>query len=167
MRKLVIGCLFVVLTVTGSISIYAAPGRFHERYGKFHERRDYHERENCRYIIHRTAMTVFAAQRATQNSHRYGSFAQAITHQQKARELYFQGSYREAIFHSLRAREIAIRIIGENRGQIRREYFRDEMEERYTRDIPRDEELDRRLDKVNIGSDDEAVHLHFDIDISN
>src|SRR4051794_36310171 len=111
MKKILIGLMLIVLIMGCSLSIYAAPGRFHGGHRKSYERPDHREREDGGYIIHRTSMIVFTAQRAGENGHHYEGFAQVIAHQQRARELYMQGSYREAIYHSLRAREFAIRII--------------------------------------------------------
>jgi hypothetical protein len=166
LKKLIIGCMLTCLMIFGSLSIYAAPGKFYGGYGKSHEKIDDHEREDGRYIVHRTAMVVFAAQRSAEQGHHFLGFTQVIAHQQRAQELYMQGSYREAIFHSLRARELAIQIIGENHGRCEREFFRDEREENYYHSAPRDNELDMKLDMKKMGKDDEVAHIRFYLDIN-
>jgi hypothetical protein len=168
MKKWSIGLILVALVFTFSFSVYAKPGKFNdEKIGKFHNGPHQQIREDARYIIHRSAMVLFAARRAAERGHRYFGLARAFAHQQKARELYEDGSYREAIFHSLRARDLAFQIIRENREKPGREFFRDDLEDRYTREAPRDNELDLRINLHNIGSDDEAVRFNFDIDIHN
>ena len=168
MKKWLIGLTLVVLMVICSMSIYAKHDKFDGRPGKSYDRHGhYQERDDAGYIIHRTATVVFTAQQAAQHGHHYYGFAQVIAHQQKARELYWAGSYREAIYHSLRARDLAFQIIEGNREKPRREFYRDEMEERYRHSSPRDEELDLKIDKKKVAKDDEVVRLHFDLDIHN
>jgi hypothetical protein len=173
MKRLFIGLILAALMVSYSFSIYAAPGNFNGGPGKFNDGPSkfnggprHQIREDARQIIHRTAMVLVEAQQAVQRKHNFFGLARSFAHQQKAQELYRDGSYRDAIFHSLRARELAIQVIRENRGRLRPEFNRDEMEQRYSRDIPRDEELDRRLDKSKVGRDEDTVHLHFNFDIS-
>ena len=166
MKKRFIGLIFILALVMGSVIIYAAPPRRFERGpDKFNGGYRPQIRENAQHIIHRTAMVIFEARRAAIQRHRFFGLARALAFQQRARELYFDGLYRDAIFLSLRAREMAIQIIRENHGRMRRDFERDEMEERFARDIPRDEELERHIDKRHIGRDDDAVHLKIELDI--
>jgi hypothetical protein len=179
MKRLFIGLLLVAFMVSCSFSIYAAPGKFNDGHGKSNDGPDkfndghgkfnggprHQMQEDARQIIHRTAMVLLEAQRAVKYKHFYFGLARSFAHQQKAQELYKAGSYQDAIFHSLRARELAIQVIRENRGRLRPEFYRDEMEQRYARGIPRDEELDRRLDRSKVGKDDDVIHLHFDFDL--
>jgi hypothetical protein len=164
MKKWFVGLVLAVLIGTCSLSIYAAPGKIEIHIGNFNGGGHHQIREDARYVIHRSAMVIFAARRAVEYRHRYFGLARAIAHQQRARELYENGSYREAIFHSLHARELAIQIIRGNRGKMRPDFFRDEKEERYARDLPRDSELDLRV-KEKVGNDDDAVHWKFDLDV--
>jgi hypothetical protein len=167
MKKWLIGLMVMVLLLACSISIYAkhnkfdgGPGKFYGPPGHFQERKD------AGFIIHRTAVTIFGAQRAADHGHHYLGLGQAVSHQQKARELYEAGYYREAIYHSLRARDIAFQIMAANREKPRHEYYRDETENNYGRNAPKDKELDIRIDSVKVGKDDAVVHLHFGLDIN-
>ena len=168
MRKWFFGLILGLIIAGGSLSIYAAPpGKFGGGPGKFKGGPSYRIREDARHTIHRTVTVLFEAKRVAERRHRYFGMARAIAYQRKAKELYMADMYRNAIFYSLRARELTIKFIRENRGRVRPEFSRDEMEERYARESPGDNELDVGLDIRNLGSDDEAVRLHFDIDISN
>ena len=167
MKKWFVGFMLVALIVTCSVSIYAAPGKFHEGPGKSHAVPDHQIRGDAQYVIHRTATVFLDAQRAVDHRHYSFGLARAVAYQQKARELYLAGSYQDAIFFSLRARDLAFQIIEGNREKPRREFYRDEMEERYRHSSPRDEELDLKIDKKKVAKDDEVVRLHFDLDIHN
>jgi hypothetical protein len=134
-----------------------------------HERweRESSEQEDARYIIHRTAPVIYLAQRAVQFRGYSSGLAIMIAHQQRAHQLFEAGFHQQAIFHSLRARRLAIIIILGNGGK----WFglpanRDEREESYGYIAPRDNELDLRLDINNIGKDDEAIHIMFNLDIN-
>ena len=167
-KKWVIGLVATVLLVGVSVGVYAkhgrfdydGPGRSYNAPGRIKERND------SGYIIHRTAETIFMAQQAADHGHRYLGLGAAVAHQQKARELYLSGAYRDAIYHSLRARDIAFQVIVANRERPRREYYRDEMEDRYNHEAPQNKELDIQVDTVKVGKDDALVHLHFGLDIS-
>ncbi len=139
-------------------------GRDNERreYERREEQRREQERNDARYIIHRTADVIFVAQRSTGRRHYYKGMAQAVSHQQKARQLYMAGFYQEAIFHSLRAREIAIVIIQGNKEKWSGSW--DYREERYRRSGPRGNELDVKLNFIKIG-DKEAVRISIDLDL--
>lgn len=128
-----------------------------------HERmRREEERNDARYIIHRTADTIFAAQRSTERNHYYKGLSQAISHQQRARQLYMAGSYQEAIHHSLRARRIAITVIQRNNEKWSGSL--DRREERYRHSSPKDNDLDIKLKMIKIG-DKEAVKISIDLDL--
>jgi hypothetical protein len=165
MKKWFVGIMVAALIVTCSVSIYAAPGKFHEGPGKFRNAPEHQIRGDAGYIIHRTATVFFDTQRAVEHGHRNFGYARAIAYQQKARELYLAGAYQDAIFFSLRARDLAFQVIEGNRERPRREFYRDEMEERYRHDSPRDEELELRIDHRKVVRDDDVVRLHFDFDI--
>jgi hypothetical protein len=138
-----------------------------KQFNNYYEVSDHRqERNDADYIIHRTATTIFAAQKAADYGHHYYGLGQAVAHQQKARELYWDGSYREAIYHSLRARDLAFQVIVANRERPRREYYRDEMEDRYNQTAPKGKQLDIGIDTVKIGIDDAVVKLHFGLDIN-
>ena len=117
---------------------------------------------DARYIICRSAMALTDVQSIP--GIKYG-LAQAIAHQQKARELYMNHNYRDAIFHSLRARIIAFQIIEKHKEKLRPELFLEEMERHYNKDRPEDFELDGRLDRRRVGKDEEAVYIRIELDI--
>lgn len=128
-----------------------------------HERaRREEERNDARYIIHRTADTIFVAQRSTGRRHYYNGLSRAISHQQRARQLYMAGSYQEAIHHSLRARRIAISIIRNNNEKWSGSW--DRREEKYRHSSPKDNDLDIKLKFIKIG-DKEAVKISIDLDL--
>jgi hypothetical protein len=175
MRKWLVGLILVALLVTFSVSIYAKHDKFgdgprkyygeSDRYQEQHNDR-YQERKDARFIIHRTANTIFAAQQAAARGRNYFGLRRAIAHQQRARDLYVRGYYRDAIFHSLRARDLAFQVISENREKPSREYCYDPMENRYVQSAPRNNELDISIDTVKVGKDDALVRLHFGLDIN-
>jgi hypothetical protein len=167
MRKWLIGMMVVVLAVAFSVGIDAKYNRFRgdQGYGYGRPAR-LQEREDARYIIHRTAETIFGAQQAAERGRHYNGLRQSIAHQQRARELYQNGLYREAIYHSLRARDIAFQVITLNRERPHREYYRDDMENRYVRSAPRNKDLDIRIDSVKVGKEAALVRLHFGWDIT-
>lgn len=166
MKKLWIGLMLAVMVVGFSVGIYAKPGKGHDKPGKYYygESRN-QSRNDARYIINRTSRVLSDAQRAADRRHRYFGLGRAVAHQQKARDLYRYGSYRDAIFHSLRARDLAFQVIEQNRERPHREFYRDDMEERYGRSAPRDRDLDVQLDVTKIGKDDAMVHLRLDFDL--
>ncbi len=126
------------------------------------------EREDARYIIHRTAEVIFQAQRHIRLRHYSFGMATVIAHQQLAYELYWKGFYQSAIFHSLRARRLATEIILRNGGNwLDLPASWDEREEQYGNIAPRDNELDSQLDKNRIGNDDDAVDNMLNLDIAN
>jgi hypothetical protein len=168
MRKWLIGMMVVVLAVAFSVGIDA------KHNNRFRGDQDYgygrpvrmQEREDARYIIHRTAETIFSAQQAAERGRHYIGLRRSIAHQQRARRLYMAGAYREAIYHSLRARDIAFQVIAQNQGRPRREYYRDDMENHYVQTAPRNNDLDIRIDSVKVGKEDALVRLHFGLDIT-
>lgn len=123
-------------------------------------------RDDARYILQRTARRLMEAQQMAMRRNFRSGLGLAMAHQQKARELYWQGFYREAIFHSLRARNMALQIISGNRERWLRNYSWEPREENYRRLAPVDADLDNRLNKIYIHSDDDAVYFHFDIDLN-
>jgi hypothetical protein len=167
MRKLLVGLMLAAVLVTYSVSIYARHGKFDGGPGRFNGRPAWSgERNDARYIIHRTAAAIFAAQEAAARGRNYFGLRQAIAHQQRASNLYWDGFYRKAIYHSLRARDLAFQVIAENRQKPRREYYHDQLEDRYAYSAPRDKELDINIDTVKVGKDEALVRLHFGLDIS-
>lgn len=143
--------------------------REHERREKERREREHRERErreqernDARYIIHRTANVIYVAQRSTGRRNYYKGLAQAIAHQQKARQLFMAGSYQSAIHHSLRARRIAISVIEGNRERWSNPW--DAREEKYRRNSPRDRDLDVKLNLIKIG-DKEAIKISIDLDL--
>ncbi|MGE5581229.1 MAG: hypothetical protein ACM3X9_01685 [Bacillota bacterium] len=169
MKRWLVGFLIAVLLITCSFSAYAKHGKFYGGPGKPQYTPPppkYNQlRNDARYIIHRTANVIFAAQRAAKRGRQYSGLREAIAHQQRAKQLYERRLYQEAIFHSLRARDIAIRVIERNRERPAREYYRDDMENRYYRSAPRDSDLDFRIDITKVGDDDAIVNLHFGLDV--
>lgn len=167
MKKWIMGLMLVVLVSACALNVSAERhDKFRGERDKFHDQRDNQERDDAGYILHRSAMLVFDAQKAAEHGHHYKGLAWAIGNQQRARELYLGGQYRDAIFHSLRARDLAIQIIRENRGNLRREFLRDGREDGYAHNAPRGEDLDVKLDMHKIGRDDAIVHLKFELDIN-
>jgi hypothetical protein len=177
MKKGSICLIAVILIMSFALSVYAAPGRFHKNGppgrddrrggpGGYDGPRSQYMQEDARYIIQRTATVLIDAQRAVMRGHRSFGLSLAIATQSRARDLYFQRDYRDAIFHSLRARDIAFRIIRDNRGRVKPEYFPDRIEERYAHDRPRDEDLDRENERRRRGSDDDAIHLTIQFNIN-
>jgi hypothetical protein len=188
MKKWLIGLLLVALVVSCSFSISTAYGdiarkdnwRCDDRHDRRDRRgddrhgdgpRDFHERydqirEDAKHVINRTTTVIFDAKQAVMRGHRSFGLARAFAAQSRARELYMHQQYREAIFHSLRARDIALSIIRNNRRRVKLEFFPDGIEQRYVRERPRDEELDREYDRRNIGSDDNAINLNIEFNIN-
>jgi hypothetical protein len=143
--------------------------REHERREKERKERERRERErkeqernDARYIIHRTANVIYVAQRSTGRRNYYNGLAQAIAHQQKARQLFMAGSYQSAIHHSLRARKIAISVIEGNKERWSNPW--DAREEKYRHNSPRDRDLDIKLNLIKIG-DKEAIKISIDLDL--
>lgn len=173
MKKWFVWCLFVALISACSLVAYAGPGK--NDYGKnnhggFKQGPNQHDKDNnrqlqadSRSVIQRTATILIDAQRIAERRHYKSGFAQAVAHQQMARDLYTHGSYQDAIFHSLRAREIAIQIIQRNKGSIKQEYSRDQMEEGYFHKAPPAQDLDRTI--IKIQKDDDALHINIDFNI--
>ena len=169
MRRILIGWMVVMFVLTSAMGIYANPGKFGgPKYGPG-DHRNREMRNDCRYIIHRTAEVIFEAQHAAERGHRTFGLARAIFSQQRARDMYMDGNYADAIFFSLRARRLAIDIIRANRGRVRPEFFPDQMELRYEHRSPDDHDLDRRLDtdRGRMGRDDDAVHFRIELDLRN
>ena len=166
MKKWITGLLLVVLVFSCTLNVFAEYGSHKGRPDKFHDRRENRERDDARYILHRSAMLVFDAQKAAERGRRYFGLARAIGNQDRARDLYLKGIYRDAIYHSLRARDLAIQVIRANQGVLRKEFFRDAREDGYARNAPRGEDLDIKLDRVKFGKDDAIVHLKFELDIN-
>lgn len=165
MKKWFALLIVAAIMVTCTLSAFARNDKYYQESNKSNARPDYHERDDSRYVTHRTAMLLMDAQRSADHRHYSSGLAQAIAHQQRAHELYMKGSYRDAIFFSLRARDLAIQIIQGNKEKPRREFFRDEREERYYQKSPRHEDLDARLDRKNKWRDEDVVHMKFDFDI--
>jgi hypothetical protein len=170
MKKWFVGIMVAAFIITCSLSIYAQQGKFHDGQDKFHNGQDKFQQdrrvqEDAHYILHRTAMVLLDAQQASRHGHHNLGLARVFAHQQKAQELYSNGSYRDAIFFSLQSRELAFKVLDGNGVKPRREFYRDEMEERYRHDSPRDEELDRKVDSKRLGRDDDVVRIHIDFDI--
>ncbi|HBF38596.1 MAG TPA: hypothetical protein DDW50_14915 [Firmicutes bacterium] len=167
MRKWVVGLIVLTFLVTGSIGIYAKHSRYEEGPGRYYGPPSrFQERNDAGYIIHRTANTIFSAQLAADHGRRYDGLGLAIAHQQRARDLYWRGEYREAIYHSLRARDFAFQVMTNNRERPHREYYFDDMEDRYVQSAPENNQLDVRVDTVKVGKGDSLVHLHFGLDIN-
>jgi hypothetical protein len=182
-KKWRIGLIVVVLVMCSSWNIHAAPGHSPGDGGNspgIGERQDgpqggpqgapgehqrQQQRNDARYIIHRTATVIFEAQRAVERGHQFLGMARAIAAQQRARDLYLKGNYRDSIFHSLRARKLAIQIIRGNRGKIRPEFFPDKLESRYEHEGPGDDQLDRQMDQRRMGRDDDAARIRIELDI--
>ena len=124
------------------------------------------EREDCRYIIHRTSQVVFFAQRAAARRHFNTGLAQAVIHQMRAVELYHAGLYWSAIYHSLRARKLAVNVINGNRESWFWELFAgDTREERYLSHGPGDADLDLLIDLNTFGNDETVINGEFELDI--
>lgn len=166
MKKWLLGIIITCIIMSGSFCT-AAPhhGRFGGP-GKF-EGGPQRMREDASRIIHRTAEVLIEARRAVERRHRFIGLARAMANQRFARRLFFEGSYQEAIYHSLRARQIAVQIIRANHGRIRPEFFRDSSERHYARNIPRNEDLDQRVDYKDLEKDDDAVRIQIDLDVHN
>ncbi|TCL64243.1 hypothetical protein EDC14_101949 [Hydrogenispora ethanolica] len=177
MKKWYIG--FMVAVLIGSFSVtalagpgrgpgpgpghrYDGPGRYDKGPGGPGDRR---VRDDARFVIHRTAQVIDDAQAAARRGHRPMGLAQAVAHQRWARDLYWKGAYRDAIYHSLRARNIAFQVLENNRGWVRREYRRDNMEEVYFRSSPRDKDLDLSLGMIKVGRDDEFISIRLNLDL--
>ena len=109
-------------------------------------------------------MIVSCAQQMSNIGHQYFQLAQAVGHQQKSLELYRNGMFRDAIFHSLRARNIAFQIINNNMTRIHQDFAQDRTEMFYN-DGPRDEELDRRLDRNRMYNDEDAGGMKLELDL--
>jgi regulator of extracellular matrix RemA (YlzA/DUF370 family) len=114
------------------------------------------------YIISRTAVVLTDVQRIP--GHKAG-LAQAVAHQQKARELFMNQAFREGIYHSLRARKLAFQIIQKNGEKLRPEFFLEAKERSYSNDSPKGAELDHRLEQSKIISDEEAAYIRIEPDI--
>ncbi len=139
-----------------------------QRYNRYwYQRNIQREREDCRYIIHRTSETILYAQQAALRGHYTTGLARAIAHQQRARELYDARLYWSAIQHSLRARSLAKNVIIGNREKwVGSKYEYDAREKRYQRYTPKDNDLDIRVDFSSVGSDDAVIRIKFELDIN-
>ena len=178
MKKWYVWFLLVALISACSLAAYAAPGqKGHDQNGPdqkghdgFKQGPDQHDKDSnrqlradSRSVIQRTAPVLIDAQQIARRHHFRSGLAQAVAHQQMARDLYARGSYQNAIFHSLRAREIAIQIIQRNRGPIRRDYSRDQIEDDYYHRAPPAHDLDRSI--IRIEKDDDALQIKIDINL--
>lgn len=166
MKKWLMGLLVAALVMTGSLSVLAKPHRFYGRPEKPYAGRNHRVREDARYVIHRTAQTIYDAQRAAEFGRRYDGLRWAIGHQQRARQLYDDGWYQDAIYHSLRARDFALQVIQANRERPRRELFLNETERRYSQNAPKKDKLDIKLDFAKVGDELKLVRLKLGLDIN-
>ena len=96
----------------------------------------------------------------------YFQLAQAVGHQQRSIECYKDGLFLDAIFHSLRARRIAFQIMDDNMTRLHQDFSPDRVEMFYNHDSPRDEELDRRLDRKQMYKDEDAGRMKFELDLN-
>lgn len=166
MKKLLVGVLSSALLVSGAANIVEAKGGPHGHYSKGNTiKQAQHERNDAAYILQRTTKVIYAAKAAAMHRHHYFGMAKAVAHQQKARELYWKRLYREAIFHSLRARKMAFDILEANRERPRREYYRNNMEERYGHVSPRENDLDMRIDLQKVGDDYKVTRFELNLDL--
>lgn len=173
MKKCFIGLLLIGLILSVSFGTLAKPGKFNGEPGKwkggpgkYHQGQWNKERNDARFIIHRTAGAVGAAQRAAERGHRYFGLGRAVAHQQLAWDLYGQGQYRAAIYHSLLARRIAIDIISANRGRVDPEFACEDLELGYVHNAPQDNQLELQINSTKVGKDNDSVHFSFHLDIS-
>jgi hypothetical protein len=126
------------------------------------------EREDSRYIIHRTSRIISFAQSAAARRHYYTGLAQAIVHQMRAVELYYAGFYWSASYHSLRARSLAMNVIKNNREIWFFEMFlSDSREERYLNHGPGEADLDILIDLNTFGNDETVANREFELDIKD
>lgn len=121
-------------------------------------------RHDARLVIQKTAVVLVEAQRAANHGHNYFGLGNAIAHQQVARELFTQNRYQDAMFHSFRARALAAKVIDANHGKVVREIRREEWEERYNREAPKDDELDLKIVDRKV-QDKDAVSFKIDLNI--
>jgi hypothetical protein len=168
MKKWLIGLILATLLITCSLGILAAPLVRDHQFGPPDHRgpQGREIRADAEYIIHRTAVTLDSAQQIANIGHQYFQLGLATAHQQKALEFYRNGLFRDANFHSLRARNIAIRVIRDNLEKLQQDFSPDPMEQRYNQDSPREDELDRRLDRRNMNRDDDIIHLRLNLDLN-
>ncbi len=162
MKKAIISVLVITLVIICSLGVFA--DFYQHRSDRTH--RDWPDmNSDARYIIHRTSTIVSSAQQMANIGHQYYQLAQAVGHQQKSIELYKNGLYRDAIFHSLRARNIAFQIIDDNLERLHQDFSPDRTEMFYNHNIPRDEELDRRLNRNQMYKDEDTSRMKFELDL--
>ena len=120
--------------------------------------------KHARYVIHRTAVVLVAAQKAALKGGDYAGLGRAVAHQNHARKLFRDGFYVDAIYHSLRARAIAADVITRNKADLVAEARLDTLESRYAKKSPPDQDLDLAI-KVKIDDDHTAAKLQIELDI--
>jgi hypothetical protein len=105
-------------------------------------------RDASKTLLDRTNMVLLAAQAELKAGQVYtGNLAKAIAHQRYATELWVQGNFTDAIYHSRRARILALSVINLNNGVVKADYDFNKEEQRYIRQTPHDEQLDKVLEK--------------------
>src|SRR3990172_5435572 len=88
------------------------------------------QRHKARKVIHRTAVAIFAAQKAVREHKVFtGHLARSVAHQRLAKRLFLRGMYLRAIHHSRRARLLAFRAMDANRCPVSKEWRFDPEEE--------------------------------------
>ena len=102
-------------------------------------------------VLKRTAVVILAAHHQLKiNRHFTGNFARSVAHQRFARRQYALGNFRRAIFHSRRARLLALTVLRDNKGALKKEYeFSAEENPPPAKDNPTDAQLDEQLTKDN------------------
>jgi hypothetical protein len=154
MKKILILGLLLVLSFSTVISAksrhdFDRPGR-HQGW-EVREHPSTQKQLKAKEVLEETAEQLEQAQKAALHGHyRYG-LGRAYTHQEQARDLYFDRQYERAQAHSLRAREIAVDIINANR------------QKRYERPASHVDGLDNQL-SIKIIDDKVALRLHFTLD---
>lgn len=119
------------------------------------------------HIFGRTAAIISNAQRLATQGQKSEGLGLAVSHQLLAQELYKSEFYRQAIFHSFRARILATQVITQKKNTLLREALFDRIEEKYTPNMPLDQELDQKLkaSKIQILSDQAAAHVQLPLNI--
>lgn len=121
-------------------------------------------RSDAKYVIERTARVLNQAQRSAKRGRYHSGLGRAVSHQQRARELYAKRDYREAIYFSLRSRELAIEIIERNRGKVRPDFRMDKREQRY-KGGPGGRNLDAKLDPKKMRKDKDALKITIELNL--
>lgn len=118
-------------------------------------------RFQARRILRRTQAVTLFAQRQARLGGKYLGLGLAVGHQRYAFFLWNRSRYGPAIYHSLRARVLAVEVIKRNRnssGTAFQEAIFDAAENRYYRESPSAEALDRALkEAVKALLDDRAA----------